>query len=382
MTQVGVVIPLYNHGTTIYDVARRALAYCPHVWVVDDGSTDGGADSLTELPVQVIRLPANAGKGKALLAGADALRRAGCTHMLTLDADDQHYPEDIPAFLEAIAAQPHAFIVGARDFSGANIPKSSRFGRSFSAFWMFVQTGQRVSDMQSGYRAYPLAALECLSLRESRYSFEIDVLVQAAWAGFAIREIPVRVRYPRREERVSHFHPLCDNMRITLLNTRLTVRALLPVPFRHHALDAEGHISLLSPCKSLALLLKKASPVHLAVSAGVSLGICTLPLLGLQSILLLCAINALRLDRLCALVVIPLSWPPLLPGVCVLVGYRLWHGQWLTAFTVQTLGYEAGQRFLEWIVGSLVLAPLAGTALAIVVWLMAQGVRASCRAQA
>lgn len=377
--RIGVVIPLYNHGTSVGDVARRTLAHCPHVLVVDDGSTDNGTAALADLPVQVLRLPVNRGKGAALLAGAAALEAAGMSHMIALDADGQHYPEDLPLILAAIAATPHAFIVGARDFSVPNVPGASRFGRRFSTFWMFVQTGQRVSDMQSGFRVYPLDALRCLRLREHRYAFEIEVLVQAAWAGFAIREVPIRVHYPRREERVSHFRPWADNVRISLLNTRLTMRALLPLPFRRHALDAEGRISLLSPLASLRLLLKSSSPAQLALSAGVAMGICTLPLLGLQSILLLYAINALGLNRLCALAIVPLSWLPLLPGLCVLVGYRLRYGAWLTEFSLQTLGHEAGQRLWEWVIGSCALAPVTTVAFALLVGCMAHGIAATAQ---
>ncbi|MBO4300673.1 MAG: glycosyltransferase family 2 protein, partial [Desulfovibrio sp.] len=219
--RVGVVIPLFNHGASVADVVKRALAYCPHVLVVDDGSTDTGADKLTGLPIELLRLPTNKGKGAALLAGATALGIKGMTHMVTLDADGQHYPEDLPQMLAAISHTPHAFIVGARDFSTPNVPKSSRFGRRFDAFWMVFQTGQKISDMQSGFRANPLEALRCLRLHERRYAFEIEVLVRAAWAGFAIREIPIHVHYPPREERISHFHPWSDNVSISLLNTRL-----------------------------------------------------------------------------------------------------------------------------------------------------------------
>lgn len=368
---IAVLIPLYNHGATVRNVAERALLQCENVWVIDDGSTDGGADTLADLPVHILHLAQNGGKGAALMAGAKALQEAGFTHMITLDADNQHYPEDIPHFVKAIQNAPHAFIVGARDFTVPNVPKSSRFGRAFSEFWMFVQTGQRVNDMQSGYRAYPLQALLCLTLRESRYSFEIEVLVNAAWSGFAINEIPINVYYQTKEERVSHFKALADNVRISIMNTRLTVRALIPVPFRRHALSAEGGISLLSPLASLRLLLLQSTPRHIAYSAAVSLFICTLPLLGLQSILLLYAINSLKLNRLCALVLIPLTWPPFVPGICVLLGYRVWHGAWLTEFSVQTLGYEAGQRLFEWVVGSIVLAPFLGICMGALVGVLA-----------
>jgi uncharacterized protein (DUF2062 family) len=367
--RAAVVIPVYNHKDALRSVVERALHLHSLVIVVDDGSTDGSADTLKDLPVHLVRLARNSGKGAALLAGAEAAAQEGATHIISLDADGQHYPEDIPLFLEAIATLPHAVIVGCRDFSVPHVPASSRFGRSFSAFWMCVQTGVKVCDMQSGFRAYPLHVLRCLTLTEPGYAFEIEVLVRAAWAGFHVHEIAVRVYYPPAAERVSHFRLFKDNARISLLNTRLTIRALLPVPFRQHALTAEGRISLLRPLESLRRLLdNKATPVELARSAAAAMAVSTLPIPGLQSILLLLCIGWLRLHRLCALVVVPLTWPPVVPGICVLVGYRLRNGHWLTEFSLQTLGYEAPQRLLDWVLGALCMAPLFGLAAGCVTW--------------
>lgn len=389
------VIPVYNHGATLRDVVQRTLLFCPQVVVVNDGSTDGGdgghnslkvdgatdrgANWLPDLPITLITLPRNGGKGAALMAGAEAARKLGATHIITLDADGQHYPEDIPLFLEALHRTPHAILVGCRDFNTPHVPKSSRFGRAFSGFWMRVQTGLAVGDMQSGFRAYPLHVLACLDLDETGYAFEVEVLVRAAWAGFEICDIPVRVIYPPADERISHFHALRDNARISLLNTRLTVRALIPIPFKRHALHAEGRISLRRPLQSLRQLLRdpvhRANPTTLALSAGVAVAVSTLPLPGLQSIVLLLCVGWWRLNRLCALAMIPLTWPPFVPGLAVLLGYRLRHGEWLTEFSVRTLGHEWGQRLLEWVLGSVALAPLLGLAAAVMVGLTATCVR-------
>lgn len=371
------VVPLYNHRAALTDVVFSALKQGVSVLVVDDGSTDGGAEGLN-LPVPVVRHAVNRGKGAAILTAVKEATAQQYTHILTMDADGQHDAADIPAFLHAIAETPHAVVVGARRFSGPHVPASSRFGRAFSGFWMRVQTGYDISDMQSGFRAYPLDVVQSVSTSENGYAFEVEVLVKLAWAGFAIREIPISVYYPPPHERVSHFDKLKDNVKISLLNTRLTIRALIPVPFRRFALDVEGGISLLRPLKSLNLLLRdKAAPGLLAKSAGVGIGISTLPIPGLQSLLLLLCVGWLRLHRLAALVVIPLTWPPIVPGLAVLLGYRIRHGAWLTEFSVQTLGYEAPQRLLDWVCGSLVLAPVLGAAAAAIVWatarLMARG---------
>lgn len=353
-----IVIPVYNHATTLRQVTEAALEMLPDIIIVDDGSTDGAAEVVGDLPVHFIRFPENRGKGAALQRGAREAAAHGYTHMLAMDADAQHLALDIPAFLAAMTESPEAIIVGARDFSVPDVPVSSRFGRSFSRFWMFIQTGQSISDMQSGFRVYPLAVLQVLKCRECRYSFEIEILVKASWAGFDIREIPIHVYYPPTQKRVSHFRGVADNIRISLLNTRLTLRALMPLPFRRHALTLEGKMSLRHPIRTFRKLSESADPRKLAASAAWSLLISSIPVLGFNSLALLFTINALKLNRLCALVLVPVTWPPFIPGAAVLLGHRMLRGSWLTRFDIQTLGYEAGHRVLDWLVGSLLLAPL------------------------
>ncbi|MEW5773274.1 MAG: DUF2062 domain-containing protein, partial [Thermodesulfobacteriota bacterium] len=353
------VIPVYNHGATLRRVAEGALAVLPEVLVVDDGSSDGGVEALAGLPVQVLRHGTNQGKGAAILTAARAARDRGLTHIVTLDADGQHDPADIARFLAALAGDPTAFLVGARDFSSPDVPGASRFGRSFSNFWMRVQTGRVVSDMQCGFRAYPVDALLALSLRERRYAFEVEALVKAAWAGFPVRDVPVSVHYPPRRERVSHFRVLGDNLEIALLNTRLTVRSFLPVPHRQYAGDGEGRVSPLRPLRSLRILLSRdATPRELALSAFLGVFIGCLPLFFVQTISIVLAASWLGLNRIAALAAGQLCMPPAVPALCVLAGHWLRHGRPLAEFSLRTLGYEAPQRLLEWGLGSLVLAPL------------------------
>jgi hypothetical protein len=289
-----------------------------------------------------------------------------------VDADGQHDPRSIRSFLPLMAAEPLALIVGSRDFDTPNVPASSRFGRAFSNFWLRVQTGCRLSDVQSGFRAYPLAALEVLRTTETRYAFEVEVLVRAAWAGFPLRQVEIPVYYPPRGERVSHFKALADNLRISLLNTRLTMRAMLPWPHRTYAGRADGTVSVLHPVRSLRLLLAgEATPLMLGLSAALGMLLGTLPLVGLHSIGILFCAGYWRLSKLTALAVSQLCMPPLLPALCVEAGYYLRHGRFLTEFSLATLGYEAPQRLLEWLLGSLVLGPVLALVLGLTVFLLA-----------
>ena len=227
-----VVIPVYNHAATLREVVSEVLQVHDEVMVVNDGSTDDAIGSLQGLGVHLISHPQNLGKGAAILTAAREARRLGMTHIVTIDADGQHHPEDVKRFLPLIKGNPDAIIVGTRDFENADVPNANRFGRSFSNFWLRLQTGRNLGDAQSGFRAYPLWILENLKLHERRYTFEIEVLVKAAWAGVELMETDISVYYPKAEERVTHFHLFLDNLRLSRLNAKLTMRSFLPWPHR------------------------------------------------------------------------------------------------------------------------------------------------------
>jgi glycosyltransferase involved in cell wall biosynthesis len=407
-----IVVPVFNHASSLPDVVRGVLRHSPHVLAVDDGSTDlparnaepGGSGfppvpdagqagygspfvpdaghPLYGLPVLCMRSERNLGKGAAVLAGAAAAARMGMTHILTIDADGQHDPDAVPAFIVAARADPRAIIVGERDFATCAAPLSSRFGRSFSNFWYTVQTGARIGDMQSGMRLYPLAVLNAVPCAARRYAFEVEVLVRASWAGFTVKGIPVRVFYPPAEKRVSHFRPLADNLRIAVLNTRLTMRSLIPWPHKHGAGKDEAAVSLRHPLRSLRLLAANdAAPEKLALGAAVGAGISTLPLIGLHSILIIIVSGALRLNKTIALAAGQLGMPPFVPALCIEAGHYLRHGYFLTEISMRTLGYEALERLGEWIIGSLVVAPFSALLCGMAVWAPACALRRSFRKQ-
>jgi glycosyltransferase involved in cell wall biosynthesis len=222
-----VVLPCLDAAPTVGEVVQRTRAVLDEVIVVDDGSTDASADAARAMGARVVRHPENRGKGAALLTGfAEALDQ-GFTHAITLDADAQHDPADIPKLLAAAEAEPRAVVVGARDFNTPHVPGASRFGRRFSNFWVWLETGTRLSDTQSGFRAYPLRAVEDLDLSPSRFEWEVEVLVRARWAGLPVREVDVRVHYPPPEVRTSHYRGLEDSLLISLLHVRLVPRSFL-----------------------------------------------------------------------------------------------------------------------------------------------------------
>lgn len=217
------VIPSYNNGGTVVEVVRGVLRQGLPVIVVDDGSTDGTADALKDLPVHVLRHTRNWGKGRALKTGLEEARRQGYRFALTLDADGQHDPGDIPALVAA--AGERTLVIGSRNLTAEGMPSGNTFANRFSNFWFTVQTGRKLPDTQTGFRVYPLEDLPSLKLLTARYEAELTLLVFSAWKGLKLVPVPVRVYYP--EDRVSHFRPFADFFRISVLNTVLCVLALV-----------------------------------------------------------------------------------------------------------------------------------------------------------
>lgn len=362
-----VVVPVFNHGVTLRQVVTRILSVHDDVLVLDDGSTDNGLESISGLPVRIHAHPANQGKGAAIRTAAGIAAPLGATHIVTIDADGQHDPQDLPAFFNAIERHPLAVIVGARNFATANVPRSSRFGRVFSNFWLRVQTGRKVSDVQSGFRAYPTALFEHLSFTEKRYAFEVEVLVRSAWAGLDLLDVPVTVLYPPKDQRVSHFRKLADNMRISWLNTRLTLRSMLPWPHRRivKGNDETATISVIHPIRSIRTLLREeTTPQGLAQAGFLGVFLGTLPLVGIHTMVILFVAGFMNQNRVAAVAASQLCMPPFVPALCIEVGHYLRHGEFLTEFTLQTLGYQALDRIWEWILGALVLAPVLAAVVA------------------
>lgn len=223
-----VVIPTYNNEGTITAVVQATLQECRDVIVVNDGSTDGTRDILHGMEgITLVEYAENRGKGYALKCGFRRALQMGFAYAITLDGDGQHYPDDIALFLKANQQHPGALILGSRQMDGIERSLGSRFANEFSNFWFYVQTGRRLADTQTGYRLYPLKKLHGLELLTSRYEAELELLVQASWHGVEIVPINIKVYYPPLAERVSHFRPIRDFARISVLNTVLCFLAVI-----------------------------------------------------------------------------------------------------------------------------------------------------------
>ncbi len=221
LKRIAVVVPSYNNAKTVVEVLQELMTYTHDIIFVDDGCTDNTLELIkaAQLPIDVVSLKSNQGKGKALLAGFDRARKKGFEFAVTIDSDGQHFPSDLPKLIEA--CRNNTLVVGQRTFDHENMPSGNTFANKFSNFWFTLQTGIKLDDTQTGYRIYPLNKLRWKSLITSRYEAELEMMVFAAWHGVDIVKVPIRVYYPPEGERISHFRPYKDFGRISLLNTAL-----------------------------------------------------------------------------------------------------------------------------------------------------------------
>jgi glycosyltransferase involved in cell wall biosynthesis len=207
---VFVVIPALNESLRIREVVDDALAHCGNVIVVDDGSDDGTADCIADLPVILLRHPQRMGKGASLRDGFREAARRGARGVATMDGDGQHSAADIPRMIAAANRHPGCLVVGARLRKRATQPLYRRIGNEFGDWGIGWACGFRVVDSQSGQRLYPAPVFTLPDVRGEGFAFEAQMLISAAReAGAGVVAIPIESRYACAETplqfRKSHF---------------------------------------------------------------------------------------------------------------------------------------------------------------------------------
>ena len=229
---VAIVIPAYNEGRSIVALvaACRDLPGPSRLIVVDDGSTDDTGVLAAAAGAELLRQPANRGKGDSLRRGLAAALAGGAHSVVTLDGDGQHRPEDIPRLLAAARAHPRAVVIGSRRAAARQAPRARRIANRVADFWISWAARQRIEDTQSGLRIYPAALAAALvrddprgSLRAEGFAFESAALILAGQLGLETVSVPVPSIYGPAL-RPSHFRPVADITRIVLMVAGVLLR--------------------------------------------------------------------------------------------------------------------------------------------------------------
>lgn len=357
--KICVLIPTYNNEKTLKRVIDGVLDYTENIIVINDGSTDSTSQILSNYSqISILNLPENKGKGNALKIGFRKAKELGFDFAITIDSDGQHYPDDIPVFVEALLEEKEdVLLIGNRNMSQDGIPRKSSFGNNFSNFWFWFETGIKLEDTQSGYRLYPLNKIP-KKYFTPKFEFEIEIIVRTAWRHIPVKNVPVKVLYDPAE-RVSHFRPFRDFTRISILNTILVFITLVYIIPRNFIRNFKK--------KSLRKFIKedvlesdgsnrnKAFSIALGIFFGLS------PFWGFQTALVISLSVLFKLNKVLAFVASNISLPPFIPFIIagsLFIGAPFVSGE--SNFLNKDLNFElVKNNLLQYIIGSFILATTA-----------------------
>ncbi len=253
--------------------------------------------------------------------------------------------------------EPDTFIVGARDLDLKNVSRAGRFANRFSNFWFRFLTNIDLTDTQTGFRAYPLDHLKGMRFYSQKYEFELEILVRAAWRGIKVISVPIRVYYPPKKERVSHFRPFHDFARISVLNTLLVIIALVYIkPFSFlKDLKKENIRDFIH--KHILMADDTNLKIALSIALGLFMGIA--PIWGFQLITAITLAHLFKLSKFVVIVAANISIPPMIPLILyvsyITGGMVLGTGTKITFSGDLTLrAFE--NNLLQYIIGSIVFA--------------------------
>ena len=223
-----VCIPAYNAEKKIGDVVKKSLEYVDEVIVCDDGSTDNTAKIASQSGALVISHKKNQGYGAALITMFEHARKEDTDVMITLDGDGQHDPEEIPLFLKSLEEKNVDVVIGSRFLNNKKMPPAYRKA-GIKIITSAVKLGNKlkITDAQSGYRAYSKKAIEAIRITETGMAASTEILHKISNKGLTILEVPINISY---EEKTSKHNALSHGISV-LGNTLKFISVKHPMVF-------------------------------------------------------------------------------------------------------------------------------------------------------
>ena len=216
---VWIVVPAYNEARTIRAIAEAALALCPRVVVVDDGSTDATAACLHDLPLTLLAHSANQGKAASLRSAFRHALANGASGVVTIDGDGQHDVADAVVLLALWRRHPDCIVLGSRLHDKSSFPLARYVANRVACFWISCAARHPIADSQTGFRVYPGAVMALAlgdGVRSGRFTFESELLIEAARREHSTLAVPIAARYCG-QARASHYPSIVDTTRIVLM---------------------------------------------------------------------------------------------------------------------------------------------------------------------
>jgi|TARA_Y100000385_G_scaffold291863_1_gene373321 glycosyltransferase involved in cell wall biosynthesis len=383
ISKICVIIPTYNNANTLIDVIGEVQKYSNNIIIVNDGSTDSTAELLSSVScLRIITFSLNKGKGAAIKTGIAEALSLGFEYAMTIDSDGQHYPDDIPKMFNALTHNPDALIIGSRNINADGMPSKNTFANKFSNFWFWAETNKRLPDTQSGFRIYPIKYYKNTKFVTTGFEFEIEILVRSAWKEINIIPIPVKVYYASPENRITHFRPFRDFMRISLLNTVLVlITFLMVLPIKSFRYITRNKFTKVVR-EQIMLHNENPQKISMAIGFGIFMGIA--PIWGFQMIVAAFLAHIFRLNKIIVLIFSNISLPPAIPFI-IYFSYQF--GSLFfdnpQEFTIDTIYYlkqqivdgefyktlkEFGYSIIQYIFGSLLLGLSLGILSFLISW--------------
>lgn len=353
-----ILIPTYNNQKTLDSVIQGVLLYTKQIIIINDGSTDNTEYILSKYPkITKIQVDKNTGKGNALRTGLRKAEELGFHYAISIDSDGQHYPDDIPLFISELENYKNesVLLVGARNLNAEGMPRKNSFANKFSNFWYWAETGFNLQDTQSGFRLYPVKEINGIKFIGTKFEFEVEVLVKASWHGVLVKNIPIRVLYDPNE-RVSHYRPFKDFIRISAMNTWLFTIAIVYIKPRdfYRKFKKKGFKKFFREdvLASSDSNLKKSLSIALGTFIGIS------PLWGFHSILSIVLAAVFKLNKVISFAFSNISFPIFIP---IIIYGSLKMGGLILGRTSLELhqidqNFKFGVYLFQYVVGSFALA--------------------------
>ena len=214
-----VIIPAFNAEPTLPELLDRLVTVVDKgsVLVVDDGSSDRTATIVEEMGIRLLRHRVNKGKGAALKSGFEYARTLPrCEAVITMDADLQHLPEELPKFFTARLFSGANIVIGSRERIGTSMPFHRILSNVLTSWLVSARVGKEIPDSQSGYRLIGREVLDAVTLASDGYEMETELLVKAARKGFQMTFVPIRTVYGNARSSMTHWYTTKQFLRIVL----------------------------------------------------------------------------------------------------------------------------------------------------------------------
>lgn len=371
--KICVIIPTYNNERTLKIVIDGVLEFTNDLIVINDGATDATFRILKKYTdITQLSFPKSKGKGNALRIAFKKAEELGYNFAITIAGDGKYFPEDISVFVNQLESGTNkkTLLIGSTNMDQETVSSRISFTDKLSNFWYKLQTGIQLKDTQSLFRLYPLKEMNKIKFYTTKFEFEIENIVKAAWRGIAVKNVPVNVSIDK-QEKTTHFWPFKVFLRITLLNIWFILVAFLYIKPRN--LIREFRKKGIRRFIKEEILGNNESPLKSAQAMALGVFIGLTPLWGFHTILVLSLAVLFKLNKAISFAFTNVSFPPFIPFTVyagIMIGNYVLGEPTEYSFADFEKNFEFVKSLKTYVVGSFILASVVSIIVGVVAYFL------------